>query len=122
VTHPIRPPWSKVDPDGTLTVPFRPAAAGLVNVIVVATGIQPTPDGGGSGGPQPRQSPYMSFSVARRVEIFKPGAAAAVGSKQGFVNVTSPDVPNRVVLAAQATVPVRRRLGLASLRLNPHRW
>ena len=101
MTYPIRSPRSKVDPDGTLTVPFRPAAAGLVNVIVVATGIQPPPP---DGGPQPGQSPtYTSFSVALRVEIFKPGAAAAVGSKQGFVNVTGPDVPNRVVLAVQAT-------------------
>ena len=92
----------------TMGVPFRPAAAGLVNVIVTAVGVQQA--GGGNGGgsaPKPNggagPQKFRSFTVAVRVDIFKPGATTAAATGFQHVDVTSPDIQNRVVFAVAAT-------------------
>ena len=93
----------QLGPNQSLTVTFRPAAAGLVSAIVNALGIQPPVDGNGNGGGDGGgggTSHFRSFTVAVRLEIFKPGASQPVAGAFEHVNVTGPEVSNRVIVAA----------------------
>ena len=71
-------------PGRTLTVPFRPAAAGLVNAIVTVDGSLPFL--------------HPPASVALRLDVFKPGAATPAISKTGSHTLTSPQSTFRLVL------------------------
>jgi phospholipase C len=64
-----------VQPGKTVTVPFRPAAAGLVKVIVSATGVLPPPvkNTGGEADPTPLRLGII-------LELFAPGNPKAVFS------------------------------------------
>ena len=70
---------------GSWEVPFRPAAAGFVNVVVVATGIQPPPPGrrGEAGGGGTTSHPPPPFNIGLRVDVVKPGAATPAASESG---------------------------------------
>jgi phospholipase C len=108
VAYPIRPPELVVDPNQSATIPFRPAAAGLVNVIVTAVGLQLATDGGGTdggggkSGQPPAQSHFASFTTALRLDILKPGAAMPAASTTGFLNITGPEQQNRLVVFVTA--------------------
>jgi phospholipase C len=103
MAYPVRA--SEVVPGGgSVSVPFRPAAAGLVNVILVAVGLQQAPpgNGGSNGGSSGAHTHFDAFTVAVRVEIFKPGAATPVATGFQHVDVISPDIRNRIVFPVAA--------------------
>ena len=69
---------------GSWEVPFHPAAAGFVNVVVVATGIQPPPPcRRGRGGGGTTSHPPPPFNIGLRVDVVKPGAATPAASESG---------------------------------------
>src|SRR5262249_54875173 len=78
-----------------LTFTFRPAAAGLVTVIVNAMGVLP-PD---AGHPD-REGVVTPIDVAIQVELFKPGATAPDFSKTASQVLFGPDprAKNRVIV------------------------
>jgi phospholipase C len=102
--------------NGTFDVPFRPAAAGLVTVILVASGSLPARGGNGGGnngsgsGTTPTSSPALGaaapdasvpspFTVAVQLDVVKPGATTPAAEPVSAVaNVYGPDVSNQVVL------------------------
>jgi len=108
----------------SLTATFRPGAAGLVLVIGNVLGFLPAAngsgDGGSTGGHQPNggssaaghqpnggsggagTSHFRSFTVAVRLEIFKPGATQPVATSFAHVDVIGPEASNRLILAAHA--------------------
>src|ERR1700738_5280279 len=89
-----------VAPDETFSVPFRPAAAGLVNVIVSAVGRLPPPSGNGHSGEKDPPDPlWLTVDVA----LFKPGAVAPEFTKSASerLNVLPPK-RDRVVVFGEA--------------------
>jgi phospholipase C len=78
------------DRDGILTLPFRPALGGLVNVVATASGVPPATDGD-SGGPdgQPltpgggatTPASAKGFYVGLRLDVHKPGEADPVATQ-----------------------------------------
>jgi phospholipase C len=92
----------KVPGNGTFTVPFRPAQAGLVTVIVIARG-EPSVTGGGNGNgngraKQPAAQVFRAFTVAVQLSVFKPGATTPAATDVKFVNVVEPEISSQLVL------------------------
>jgi phospholipase C len=86
----------------TAEIPFRPAASGLVNVIVVGMG-RPAPWTPEPGEPAGVPTPFHGFSVSVRVDIYKPGAGTPAGTGTARIDITDPDHPNRIALSTTAT-------------------
>src|SRR5271166_1943520 len=75
--YPVRMSAS-VSPSQTIAIPFRPATAGLVKAIVVATWIPPTESP--SSSPNGGDPPPTEFPMAVTVGLVKPGGTAPVVS------------------------------------------
>lgn len=100
------PPDAPVPVGKSTSVPFRPAAAGLVTCSAVAVGLEPPPPPGSGGSPAPDGGgtdgrPGVPFTVGLRVDIFKPGSATAVATNTGQLRYQPGTTPlNRLVVAA----------------------
>jgi phospholipase C len=107
-----------IQPQQDATVPFQPAAAGLVSVTVVATGqpVTPTPPN-----PQlhaPADSGFDAFTVAVQAEIISPSSSQPVAtSALGYLRVDDVDILNRVIVTATVLAADADITGQWSVRL-----
>ncbi|WP_128002298.1 alkaline phosphatase family protein [Piscinibacter defluvii] len=118
MTYPTQIRGQVLGLEQVVNLTFRPAAAGLVNVVVVAVGLQPDTGEGGGGKQQPKAVRFASYSVALRVEILKPGATVAVATKTRLLNISAPDQPTRLVITAHATAGAAELAGDWTMRLT----
>lgn len=94
------PPSDTAPSTSAMQVPFRPAKAGLINVIVTGVGIIPPSPPPHSGENDPPPVSVLSL----RLDLLKPGNATPVASKTVTARLNAPPIVRNRVIASGAAM------------------